>query len=143
MIHNTYNLFKDLELGEKIKLADLRQLIKDDTAYDNLTVEEEDRMKKDLLELRVQRKIGARPSNKSAAQDYRAQMTNMNSEVCFHSSFLSLSLTLLLIILFRYLHCRKELALRWSLSLVAPALKTPLSRTGFVHRMQQTSLRRQ
>jgi hypothetical protein len=82
----TNNWFKDLELGGKIKLAELRQLVKDDAAYDNLTMEEEDRMKKDVLELRDQKKIGARPTNKSAAQDYRAQMTTMNNEARFHSS---------------------------------------------------------
>lgn len=37
-------------------------------------------MKQDVLELREQRKTGARPTNKSAAQDYRAQMTQMNNE---------------------------------------------------------------
>ena len=37
-------------------------------------------MKQDVLELREQKKIGARPTNKSAAQDYRAQMMRMNNE---------------------------------------------------------------
>jgi hypothetical protein len=71
---------KDLEVGERIKVAELRQLIQDDPSYQNLTTEEEDRMKQDTLEFREQKKVGARPTNKSAAQDYRAQMTQMNNE---------------------------------------------------------------
>jgi hypothetical protein len=74
-------LFKDLGLGERIKVKELRQLVCDDPAYQNLTMEEEDKMKQDVLELREQKKVGARPTNKSAAQDYRAQMTQMNNEV--------------------------------------------------------------
>ncbi|EDR15662.1 uncharacterized protein LACBIDRAFT_320606 [Laccaria bicolor S238N-H82] len=63
-------LFKDLELGDRIKVKELRQLVHDDPTYQNLTTEEEERMKQDVLELREQRKTGARPTNKSAAQDY-------------------------------------------------------------------------
>lgn len=42
-------------------------------------------MKRDVLELREQKKVGARPTNKSAAQDYRAQLMQMNNEArsCF------------------------------------------------------------
>jgi predicted secreted protein len=71
---------KDLEVGDRIKVAELRQLITDDPSYQNLTTEEEDKMKRDTLEYREQKKVGARPSNKSAAQDYRAQLTRMNDE---------------------------------------------------------------
>lgn len=46
-------------------------------------MEEEDQMKQEVREYRERRKIGARPTNKSAAQDYRAQMTQMNNEVSF------------------------------------------------------------
>ena len=84
-------------------------------------------MKMDVLELREQKKIGARPSNKSVAQDYRAQMSTMNNEVYFHSSQ-----SLIIKPPFRYLHCLKEWVLQCSLSLAAPALKIPLNRTGFV-----------
>ena len=81
-------LFKDLELGERNKVKELCQLVRDDSAYQNLTMEEEDKMKQDVLELCEQdvlelceqKKVGARPTNKSAAQDYCAQMTQMNNE---------------------------------------------------------------
>lgn len=75
---------KDLGLGERIKVAELRQLIADDPAYQNLTTEEEDKMKQEVLDHREQKKVGARPTNKSAAQDYRSQMTQMNAEVRCH-----------------------------------------------------------
>jgi hypothetical protein len=73
--------FKDLGLGERIKVAELRQLIAEDPAYQNLTTELEEQMKQEVMEHREQKKVGARPTNKSAAQDYRAQMTQMNTEV--------------------------------------------------------------
>lgn len=74
---------KDLGVGERVKLKELRQLIQDDPAYQNLTTEEEDRMKQEVLEHRKERKVGARPTNKSAAQDYRAQLVQMNKEARF------------------------------------------------------------
>jgi hypothetical protein len=70
-------------------VAELRNLIADDPAYQNLTTEDEDNMKKIVLENRELKKVGARPTNKSAAQDYRAQMTVMNAEVCRHYYFSS------------------------------------------------------
>ena len=72
--------FKDFELRERIKVKELRELVRDDPTYQNLTMEEEDQMKRDVLELREQKKTGARPTNKSAAQDYRGQLTQMNNE---------------------------------------------------------------
>lgn len=71
---------KDLEVGDRIKVAELRQLIRDDPSYQNLTTEDEDRMKQTALEFRKQKKVGARPTNKSATQDYRAHLTQMNHE---------------------------------------------------------------
>jgi hypothetical protein len=78
-------LFTDLSLGNRIKGAELCLLIQKDPAYQNLTMEEEDHMKKDVLELRERKKIGARPTNNSAAQDYRAQLVLMNNKVRFLS----------------------------------------------------------
>jgi hypothetical protein len=81
---------KDLEVGDRIKVAELRQLVRDDPSYQNLTTEEEDKMKQDTLEFREQKKVGARPSNKSAAQDYRAQLTQMNNEARYLYLFIFL-----------------------------------------------------
>jgi hypothetical protein len=71
---------KDHEVGDRIKVAELCQLVRDDPLYHNLSKEEEDKMKQDTLEFHELKKVGARPSNKSAAQDYRAQLTQMNNE---------------------------------------------------------------
>lgn len=75
-------IFKDLGIGERVKVAELRNLIAEDPAYQNITPELEEEMKQVVLELRERKKVGARPTNKSAAQDYRAQLTQMNIEVC-------------------------------------------------------------
>lgn len=64
-------------------MVELRELIATDPAYQSLTLEEEDKMKQDLLEHRKQKKVGARPTNRSAAQDYRTQITQMNDEACY------------------------------------------------------------
>jgi len=77
------SVLKDLGIGERVKLKELRQLIKDDPAYHNLTAEEEDKMKQEVLEHCEQKKVGARLTNKSAAQDYRAQLVQMNKEARF------------------------------------------------------------
>lgn len=61
-------------------MVELRELIAADPTYQGLTVEEEDKLKQNLLEHRQQKKIGARPTNNSAAQDYRTQITQMNGE---------------------------------------------------------------
>jgi hypothetical protein len=65
-------------------VAELRNLIADDPAYQNLTTELEVEMKQAVLDNRELKKVGARPTNRSTAQDYRSQMTHMNDEVCCH-----------------------------------------------------------
>ena len=76
----------DLNLGEKKKMAEIRELIKGDTTYDNLTNEQEEEMKNELLSFREMKKKGARTTNKSSAQDYRSVCGNMNDEVSQTSS---------------------------------------------------------
>ena len=71
----------DLRLGEKKKMADIQELIKGDPTYDNLTKEQEEEMKNELLSFRELKKKGARTTNKSAGQDYRSVCTNLNDEV--------------------------------------------------------------
>jgi hypothetical protein len=39
-------------------------------------------MKQEVLEHRKQKKVGAHPSNKLVAQDYCAQLVQMNKEAC-------------------------------------------------------------
>ena len=72
----------DCPTGSRIKLPELRQLIKNDSTYQNLTKEEEEELRKELEDFRMQKKIGARPSNRSASQDYRSTVNTLNDEVC-------------------------------------------------------------
>ena len=44
-------LFKDLGLRERIQVKELHQLVCNDPTYQNLTMEEEDKTKQDVLEL--------------------------------------------------------------------------------------------
>jgi hypothetical protein len=80
-------LLKDLELGERIKVTELHQLIAENPNYQNFTIEEKEKLKQDVLELYEQKKVGAHPTNKSAAHDYHAQMMRINDEV--HCCFIS------------------------------------------------------
>ena len=74
----------DLGVGERIKVAELRNLIAEDPAYQNISTELEDEMKQVVLELCELNKVGACPTNKLAAQDYHVQMVQMNTEVSHH-----------------------------------------------------------
>jgi hypothetical protein len=130
-------IFKDLPVGERVKVAELRNLVAEDPAFQNLSTELEEEMKQAVLDHRELKKVGARPTNKSAAQDYRGQLTQMNFEVRF-----PLAALIFLITLFRLMLCLKERELRLLRSLAAPTSKTLLSRTGFAPRTHHISLRR-
>ena len=71
----------DLKLGDKKKMVEIRELIKEDSSYHNLTKEQEEEMKNELLSFREMKKKGARTTNKSSAQDYRSVCGNMNDKV--------------------------------------------------------------
>ena len=49
---------KDLSLGERIKLPELRRLVDSDPTYQNLTTEEEDELKQEVLDHREKKKVG-------------------------------------------------------------------------------------
>jgi hypothetical protein len=51
-----------------------QSFVAEDPNYQNLTIEEKEKLKQDVLELCEQKKVGARPMNKSAVHDYCAQM---------------------------------------------------------------------
>lgn len=56
--------------------------MKDDPDFQNLTKAQETEMREELLASRDLKRLGARPSNRSAAQDYRRQLEQLNNEVC-------------------------------------------------------------
>ena len=68
-----------------MKLPELRQLVKEDPAFKILTKEEEEELHNELDDFREQKKTGARPSNKSASQDYRSTVDMLNDKVCISS----------------------------------------------------------
>ena len=70
-------------------MPEIRELLKEDPTYDNLTKEQEEEMKNELLAHRDLKKKGARTTNKSAAQDYRNVCGSLNDEVRYSSFSLS------------------------------------------------------
>jgi hypothetical protein len=71
----------DREVGDRVKLSELRQMVRDDPALQDLTEEQENELREDVMAVREQRKLGARPTNLSAAQDYRHQVESLNDQV--------------------------------------------------------------
>jgi len=124
----------DLGLGEKKNMAEIRELIKGDSVYNNLTKEQEEEMKNKLLSFHDVKKRGPCTTNKSSAQDYRRVCGNMNDEVsaspppCLICSLFS-----------RSPPSRNKLVPLSSPSSAACILKTPLSPTGLLPKMQWTS----
>ena len=79
----------DRSLGDRVKLPELRQMVKDDPLMQDLSKEEEEELQLEVIALREQKKLGARPTNQSAAQEYRRQLESLNDQVSFcYYSFL-------------------------------------------------------
>lgn len=64
-------------------------MVKDDPNLQDLSKAQETELREELLSARDLKRLGARPSNRSAAQDYRRQVEQLNNEasktVCFYS----------------------------------------------------------
>ena len=56
--------------------------MKDDPNFKDLSKAQETELQEELLASRDLKRLGARPSNRSAAQDYRRQLKQLNNEVC-------------------------------------------------------------
>jgi hypothetical protein len=67
--------------GDCAKLPELRRLVREDTSLQNLSEEAEKLLRDDVVALRDLKKIGARPSNKACAMDYRTEVRNLNDRV--------------------------------------------------------------
>lgn len=67
--------------GGCAKLSELRHLVKEDLALQNLSEEAEKLLKDGVLAMRDVKKIGARPSNKACSLDYRAEVQDLNDRV--------------------------------------------------------------
>lgn len=68
-------------VGDRVKLPELRQMVRDDPALQDLSKEEEEELRMEVIAVREQRKLGARPTNQSASQDYRRQLESLNDQV--------------------------------------------------------------
>lgn len=68
-------------VGDRVKLPELRQMVRDDPALQDLSKEEEEELRMEVIAVREQRKLGARPTNQAASQDYRRQLESLNDQV--------------------------------------------------------------
>jgi hypothetical protein len=89
IIFGSHTFFLDLSLGYHVKLSELRQMVRDDPLLQDLSKEEEEELRMEVIAAREQKKLGARPTNQSAAQDYRRQLESLNDQVrlFYHTLF--------------------------------------------------------
>jgi hypothetical protein len=72
-----------------VKLPELRQMVRDDPLMQDLSKEEEEELRMEVVAVREEKKLGARPTNQSAAQDYRRQLQSLNDQVRLFNLMLS------------------------------------------------------
>jgi len=58
-------------------------MVRDDPQMQDLSKEEEDELREEVVAAREEKKLGARPTNQSASQDYRRQLESLNEQVTF------------------------------------------------------------
>jgi hypothetical protein len=58
-------------------------MVREDPNFQNLTKEQEQEMKDEVMALRQEKRVGARPTNLSAALDYRRCVSFINDEVSY------------------------------------------------------------
>jgi len=61
----------------------------------NLSKEEEEELRQEVIDLQEQKKLSARPTNAAASQDYRHQLNHLNDEVFSKTSSLFSQLSVL------------------------------------------------
>lgn len=83
----------DRAVGDRLHINELRQLVKDDPDLQNLSNEQEAELREELIAVREEKKRGARPTNRSAAQDYHHHLEEFNNEASKTISMRSLPLT--------------------------------------------------
>jgi hypothetical protein len=71
----------DIPVGERKSLREIQELVRDDPELQNLTLDQEKELLKDLEDHRALKKTGARASNLAAAQDVYNTVTHIHSEV--------------------------------------------------------------
>jgi hypothetical protein len=73
--------------GNRVKLPELLQMVRDDPAMQDLSKEEEEELRRDVIAVREQKKLGARPTNQAASQDYHSQLESLNDQVSLFFSY--------------------------------------------------------
>jgi len=102
----------DLPKGAKQKLKDLKDLAASNPDLQSLSQDKKDELIAALVEHRERKKAGARPSHRAAAQDVRATLERIESEVCTPSHTHRLALTLSLADSLTRTHRRPRLPVR-------------------------------
>ena len=62
-------------------MPEIRAMVREDPKFQNLTKEQEEDMKAEVLALCQNKKVGACPTNQSAALDNHRHLTALNDEV--------------------------------------------------------------
>ena len=70
-------------MGDRVRLPEIRAMVREDPNFQNLTKEQEQEMKDEVMALRQEKKVGVRPTNRSAALDYHRNLTFLNDEVSY------------------------------------------------------------
>jgi hypothetical protein len=89
------NFILDLPRGSKHKLSELRAMVKADPALQNLSEEATKILIDGTQAHRDEKRVGARPSNKSAAQDYRHAVKSINMDVSYFIFYNSIAFLIL------------------------------------------------
>jgi hypothetical protein len=76
----------DMPPGERVKLAEIKRMAENDADYQNLTKDQEQQSKNELIKFRELKRSGARPSTCSAAQDICFTSERISTEV--HNMFI-------------------------------------------------------
>jgi len=61
----------DLGVGRRIKLSEIRELVKNDPLLQDLSIEQEEILREGVREMRSEKKLGARLTNQATAQVFR------------------------------------------------------------------------
>jgi hypothetical protein len=127
----------DRSIGDRVKLPELRQMVKEDPTMQDLSKEDEEELRGEVIAAREQKRLGARPTNQAASQDYRRQLETLNEQVRFFLP--ALLMTNNIILTHRSPRSLRGQVLRPYASSVVDTFRTLLNPTGFARRMHQGS----
>lgn len=71
----------DRSVGDRVKLPELRQMVTEDPAMQDLSKEQENELREKVIAVREQKMFDVHPTNHAASQDYRCQLEALNDQV--------------------------------------------------------------